>query len=92
MNSLPEDVVSPSLADATWNNSNIVRENAAQGVQTLEAQCSAVDSLNLLVYPVVLGEGKRFFGGHSGPPLTVTASPAFSSGVLLLHYQPLDAA
>jgi len=89
------------------NSLPIVREIAAQVVQTLKAQCSG----DILVYgsgelsrlllasgpvnglnPVVLGQGKRFFGGHSGPPLTVTASPAFSSRMLLLQYQPLDAA
>ena len=111
MNSLPKYVVSTTLADATWNNSTIIRENVAQAVQALKDQYSGdilvygsgelsrfllasglVDGLNLLVYPVVLGQGKRFFGGHSGPPLTLTASRAFSSGVVLLQYQLLDAA
>ncbi|WP_161880880.1 dihydrofolate reductase family protein [Deinococcus alpinitundrae] len=111
INSLPKYVVSTTLAEATWNNSTIIRENVAQAVQALKDQYSAdilvygsgelsrfllvnglVNGLNLLVYPVVLGQGKRFFGDQAGPPLTLTASRAFASGVVLLQYQLPDTA
>jgi dihydrofolate reductase len=47
-----------------------------------------LDELRLLVYPVVLGRGKRLF--QEGPPvaLTVADAMAFSSGVVLLTYHP----
>lgn len=47
-----------------------------------------LDELRLLVYPVVLGRGKRLF--QEGPPiaLTVADTMAFSSGVVLLTYHP----
>lgn len=44
------------------------------------------DGLNLLVYPVVLGTGKRLFGDQEVPGLTLTESRTFSSGVVLLSY------
>ena len=47
-----------------------------------------LDELRLLVYPVILGRGKRLF--QEGPPigLTVADTVAFSSGVVLLTYHP----
>ena len=51
-----------------------------------------VDGLNLLIYPVVLGQGKRFFGNGSGPEMTLTESRTFSSGVVLLSYRLESAA
>ena len=44
-----------------------------------------VDQLNLLVYPVVLGSGKRLFGAEV-PGLKLTDSQTFSSGVVRLTY------
>ena len=46
-----------------------------------------VDQLNLLVYPVTLGTGKRLFG-ETPVNLKLTESRAFSSGVVLLQYVP----
>jgi dihydrofolate reductase len=48
-----------------------------------------LDQLDLLVFPVIVGHGKRLFGGegnHVG--LTLAASEAFSSGVVHLTYHP----
>ena len=48
-----------------------------------------LDRLDLLVFPVVLGSGKRLFSEPDGPvPLTLTGSEAFSSGVVHLTYTP----
>ncbi|MEV6608505.1 dihydrofolate reductase family protein [Kutzneria sp. NPDC051319] len=46
-----------------------------------------VDELNLLLYPVVVGSGKRLFPSD-GPsfPLTLTTSTAFGNGVVQLTY------
>jgi dihydrofolate reductase len=48
-----------------------------------------LDRLDLLVFPVVLGGGKRLFGEPGEPvPLTLTGSQAFSTGVVHLTYEP----
>ena len=56
-------------------------------VHTL-AQAELVDEYSLLVFPIVLGSGKRVFpdGFYSGLNLIETKS--FPSGVILLRYQP----
>lgn len=46
-----------------------------------------VDQLNLLVYPVTLGAGKRLFG-EAPARLKLIESRTFSSGVVLMQYVP----
>lgn len=46
-----------------------------------------LDELNLLLFPVVVGHGKRLFGGDGAQvPLELVHSEAFSGGVLHLIY------
>jgi dihydrofolate reductase len=48
-----------------------------------------LDELNLLVFPIVLGSGKRLFADGDTPvPLTLLDSKTFSTGVLSLTYGP----
>src|SRR5262245_56136737 len=57
-------------------------------VQTLLAE-RLFDRLNLWVYPIVLGSGKKVFGSGTVPSNLTLAEPAFSSpmGTVLLHYE-----
>jgi dihydrofolate reductase len=48
-----------------------------------------VDEYHFLVYPIVVGSGKRIFkDGMSNVPLKLIESRSFSSGVVLLRYEP----
>ena len=51
-------------------------------------QHDLVDEYRLLVYPVVLGSGKRLFGEADKATLRLMETRMFSSGVVLLRYQP----
>ena len=51
-----------------------------------------LDQLHLLMFPVVVGHGKRLFGGEGNQVgLTLAASEAFTSGVVHLTYHPASA-
>ncbi len=48
-----------------------------------------LDRLDLLLFPVVIGGGKRLFSEPDGQvPLTLTGSESFSTGVVHLSYEP----
>lgn len=51
-------------------------------------QHDLVDRYRLLVYPVVVGNGKRLFQEGATATLTLLESQSFSSGVVSLVYQP----
>jgi dihydrofolate reductase len=56
-------------------------------VHTL-AQSDLVDEYSLLVFPIVLGSGKKVFSDGFYTGLKLIESKAFPSGVMLLRYQP----
>jgi dihydrofolate reductase len=59
--------------------------------QTL-LQANLVDLYHLLVYPIVVGSGQRLFGEGDNTGLKLTETRSFSSGVVLLVYQPAEPA
>ena len=56
-------------------------------VQTL-LRHGLVDELRLMVYPLVLGTGKRLFAGGDRLPMQLSATRTLGDGVLLLTYLP----
>jgi dihydrofolate reductase len=67
---------------------DIVVHGSARLVQTLLAN-DLVDELRLMVFPVVLGTGKRLFGNSSDKkPLRLTKSKVVGAGVAILIYEP----
>ena len=67
---------------------NIVVHGSAQLVQTL-LEHDLVDELRLMVFPVVLGAGKRLFGDTSDKKrLRLTDSKRVGDGVDILIYEP----
>jgi len=68
---------------------NLLVEGSAQLVHTL-AQHGLVDEYRLMVFPVILGQGKRLFPDTMPEPakLTVADSRTVGSGVILLRLHP----
>jgi dihydrofolate reductase len=51
-------------------------------------QHNLIDEYRLMVYPVILGSGKRFFRDGSEVKLTLVETKLFGSGITLLRYHP----
>ncbi|MCA9910774.1 MAG: dihydrofolate reductase, partial [Anaerolineae bacterium] len=66
---------------------NLVVHGSGTLVQWL-MQHDLVDTYRLLVYPVVLGEGKRLFAEGVTATLQLVDARTFSSGVTALIYEP----
>ncbi|BBH20930.1 hypothetical protein Back11_22750 [Paenibacillus baekrokdamisoli] len=108
MNGYPKHVVSTTLEEVEWNNSELIKGDIAEEVSKLKQQpgkdilvfgsCSLVhtlmeldliDEYRLMVFPVVLGSGKRLFGeGLDKKTLKLVETKTFSSGVVVLTYHP----
>jgi dihydrofolate reductase len=106
MSSIRKYVVSSTLteAEATWNNSTVVRGDVGAEIAKLKAQpggdllvagsgqlartltsLGLVDEYRLMVFPIVLGNGKRLFSGVSGTPtFSLVEAKTTGAGVLLL--------
>jgi dihydrofolate reductase len=70
---------------------DIVVHGSPQLVQGL-VENDLVDELRLMVYPVVLGEGKRLFGQTSDKkPFRLADSRTVGDGVLILTFEPAQA-
>jgi dihydrofolate reductase len=81
---LAEEVA--KLKDA--HDGDVVVHGSAQLAQSLLEE-GLVDELRLMVFPVVLGEGKRLFGETSEKkPLKLTSSKTVGDGVEILVYEP----
>jgi dihydrofolate reductase len=67
---------------------DIVVHGSAQLVQAL-LEHDLIDELRLMVFPVVLGTGKRLFGATSAKkPLRLASSRVVGDGVAILTYVP----
>jgi dihydrofolate reductase len=70
---------------------DVVVHGSAQLVQALVDR-GLVDELRLMVFPVVLGAGKRLFGETSDKrPLRLAGSKIVGDGVAILTYEPAAA-
>ena len=67
---------------------NILVAGSATLVKTL-MEHDLVDEYHLLVYPVILGSGKRLFDGMAKPAnLKLLKTMKFATGVVLLSFEP----
>lgn len=82
------DVAAEITALKQQPGTNINVSGSATLVAWLLAQ-GLLDELDLLICPVVAGQGKRLFGGDAGKTgLTLAACEAFPAGVAHLTYRP----
>jgi dihydrofolate reductase len=107
-NTMPKYVVSSSLEDPEWNNTTVLKGDAAEEAAKLKEEIDGiiqvpgsnrlvqdllendlVDELHLMVFPVVLGTGKRVFGEYSDRTdwRLTEAKPVGPEGVVVLVYE-----
>jgi dihydrofolate reductase len=106
MNGTAKYVVSGTLESADWQNSTLIRGDAAADIAELKQRPGKnigmtgsatlvawllreglLDELHLLVFPVVLGSGKRLFATPGDKlPLRLIDSATFQTGVVHLTY------
>jgi len=71
----------------TENGPTLLTQGSSVLLQTLLAH-DLIDEFRLLVFPVILGSGKRLFGGGTKPgALTLTAASVSTSGVTMSVYE-----
>jgi dihydrofolate reductase len=100
MNSMPKYVVSSTLEDPSWQNTSVITLDDVEGLdgtilvagsarlaQGLHAR-GLVDEYRLMLYPVVLGSGKKLFGDSEDlTAFTLADSQVLGSGTLILSYR-----
>jgi dihydrofolate reductase len=85
------DVVAEVSKLRQKSSGDIVVHGSAQLVQTL-IEHDLVDELRLMVFPVVLGTGKRLFGDTSDKKrMRLASSKTVGDGVVILIFQPAPA-
>lgn len=84
---LGEDVVAEVEALKRQDGPPLLTYGSGTFVQTL-LRHGLVDELRLMVYPVVLGSGKRLFSGEDRLSLELIKSRPLGKGVVLLTYGP----
>ena len=104
-NNMTKYVVSSTLSNPEWSNSHVISTDDVErikrevggdilvngSVQLVNALLDAglVDELRLMVFPLVLGKGKKLFTDGAKMPLALTESkPVGDEGVTVQVYRP----
>ena len=107
-NTMPKYVVSSTLDDPEWNNTTVLKGDAAEETAKLKQEIDGiiqvpgsnrlvqtllendlVDELHLMLFPVVLGTGRRVFGEYSDRTdwRLTEVKPVGPDGVVVLIYE-----
>ena len=108
LNSLPKYVISSTLEDPEWNNTQVLRGDVVEEVRKLTQRYERdivvhgspqlaqtliehdlVDELRLMIYPVIVGAGKRLFTETTAKKnLRLVETKTFNDGIHVLVYRP----
>jgi len=80
-----EDPIGAIRALKAGSGKNILTDGSSELVHALLAN-DLVDELHLLVYPVVLGKGKRLFSDDAYVKFKLVSATPYPTGVVGLHY------
>lgn len=110
---MPKYVVSATLENPEWNNTQVLRGDPVEQIRKLRHETDGnlvvhgsgqlartlidsdlVDELRLMIFPVILGDGKRPFGSNDQPKRLQLAEtkPVGPDDVLVLTYRPASQA
>lgn len=85
--SLGDDVVATLRQLKQEDGPDLLIQGSSELIQTLLAN-GLIDEITLLIFPLVLGKGKRLFGDDALPAaFNLTKSLASSTGVVMMRYQ-----
>jgi dihydrofolate reductase len=103
-NNMPKYVVSSTLGEPEWNNSTVVTTdeiaalkdrhdgdilvNGSARLVAMLLENELADELRLMVFPVVLGEGKRLFTGTDAAKSLKLTDSRPAGETLILIYEP----
>ncbi len=105
-NSLPKFVVSNTLTDSFWNNTEVLRDDLRSNVERLKRRfhgdivvhgsaslvqallrLDLIDELRLMLFPIILGTGKRLFRDGDEPKhLRLVSTTSVGEGIAILTY------
>ena len=85
---LGDDVVAALKKLKSENGRDLLVQGSSDLLQTLWKH-RLVDELSVLIFPLVLGKGKRLFGAGASPAgLKLMKSQSYPTGVIVARYQP----
>jgi dihydrofolate reductase len=104
LNAMPKYVVSGTLRDPPWSNTTVIGLDDVRGLKDRHGEimihgsaqltgalleAGLIDEFRMMVFPVVVGKGKRYFGDPGrAVNLSLLDSRAVGEGVQLVVYAP----
>jgi dihydrofolate reductase len=88
---LGPDIVASLKALKREDGPDLLIQGSSDLIQTLLAN-GLIDEFNLLIFPLVLGKGKKLFGPGAQPSsLRLISSKTYPTGVIVAKYEPAGA-
>ncbi|MCU1656754.1 MAG: riboflavin biosynthesis protein RibD C-domain protein [Pseudonocardiales bacterium] len=81
--------VPTAVAKLKESDQNLMIDGSAQLVETLRTH-GLIDEYRLMIYPIIVGSGRRLFTENHTSPLKLTKTQISDSGVAILTYRPAE--